>query len=226
MLKEKKHMDERILVCVYYGPNGERLILRGCKIAKRLDCPLYILTVDSKPFDEMDAEKSAYIAKWRRLAEENDAEDFILKDNEERPVHKVIAEVCRQKGITQIIIGQTAQSRWEQISRESIINCLLREIPFVDLHIISVARYLKNPVNNYDKGVRAYLVKEGEDYRLVFKHSKNVVYEGIFFKECGTDFNNGIFRFMNEKETLQVEVIEDFVKDFTNVDLETNDDGS
>ncbi|NLL53244.1 MAG: universal stress protein [Peptococcaceae bacterium] len=224
MCKKKTRMDERILVCVYYGPNGERLIQRGCKIAHMLDCPLYILTVDPKPVDEMDAEKSDYIAKWKNMAEKNGADAFILKDKEERPVYKVIAEVAREKGITQIIIGQTVHSRWEQIAKESIVNSLLREIPFVDLHIISVARHLKDCDSNYAKGVRAYLVKEDEGYRLTFKHAKNVVYEGIFFKAIGTDFNNGIFKFIKEKETLQVEVIEDIVKDFTNTELETSDE--
>lgn len=220
MIKRKERMDESILVCVYYGPNGERLIRRGCKIADMLDCPLYILTVDPKPFDELDAEKSNYITKWKRLAEQHNAEAFILKDNEKRPVYKVIAEVAREKGITQIIIGQTAQSRWEQVTKGSIINALLREIPFVDLHIISVARFLRNQEGHYEKGVRAYLVKEGEDYRLVFKHTKDVVYEGIFFKEIGTDFNNGIFKFMKDKETLQVPVTEGIVKEFTSVEFE------
>ena len=68
--------------------------------------------------------------------------------------------------------------------------------------------------------MRAYLVKETENFRLVFKHSKNVVHEGIFFKECGTDFNNGVFKFMNDKEMLHVEVVEDYVKDLTDVELE------
>lgn len=216
----KQQMDEKILACVYYGPNGERLIKRGCNLARMLDCPLYILTIDPQPLDEMNAEKANYIEKWRRMAIANDADEFILKDNEERPVYKVIAEVARQKGITQIVIGQTVQSRWEMITKESMVNCLLREIPFVDLHIISVARYLKDPVSNYDKGVRAYLVKDAENFRLVFKHSKNVVHEGIFFKECGTDFNNGVFKFMNDKEMLHVEVVEDYVKDLTDVELE------
>jgi len=216
----KKRLDERILVCVYYGPHGERLILRGCKLAKMLDCPLYILTVDPQPFDEMDAQKSNYISKWKRLAEKNDVDEFILLDNEHRPVHTVIAEVARQKGITQIIIGQTAHSRWEQIARESIVNLLLKEIPLVDLHIISVARYRKDADNNYDKGIRAYLVKEGENYRLTFKYSKDVVYDGIFFKTVGTDFNNWIFKFNNGKETIQVEVIDDIVQDFTSIELE------
>ncbi|MEH7225532.1 universal stress protein [Bacillus sp. JJ1566] len=222
MIKER--MDESILVCVYYGPNGERLIQRGCKIAKMLDCPLYILTVDPKPFDDLDPEKVNYITRWKELAEQHSADAFIIKDNEKRPISKVIADVAREKNITQIILGQTAQSRWEQIAKGSIINSLLKEIPFVDLHIISVARYLKNTEGQFEKGVRAYLVKEDNEYRLIFKHTRDVIYEGIFFKEFGTDFNNGIFKFMKDQKTLQVQVNDDIVTDFTNVDMHTNID--
>jgi len=222
MGKSKERMDESILVCVYYGPNGERLIKRGSKIAKMLDCSLYILTVDPKPLDDLDAEKSSYIARWKELAAHHGADAFILKDNVTKPISKVIAEVAREKNITQIVLGQTAQSRWEQIAKGSIINSLLREIPFVDLHIISVARFLKNSEEAYEKGVRAYLVKNDNTYRLVFNHTKQVEYEGIFFKEYGTDFNNGIFKFMKDKETLQVQVHEDVVKNFKNVHMDTN----
>ena len=65
MMNKHKKMDERILVCVYYGPNGERLIKRGGAIANFLDCPFYILTVDPSPEDELDIEKSNYIFKWK-----------------------------------------------------------------------------------------------------------------------------------------------------------------
>jgi len=228
MEKGMERMDESILVCVYYGPNGERLIQRGCKIARMLNCPLYILTVDPKPLDDLDAEKSGYIKRWKELADKNSAHTFIIRDNEKRPISKVIAEVAREKGITQIILGQTAQSRWEQIAKGSIINSLLREIPFVDLHIISVSRYLKNPEGHFEKGIRAYLVKEEDHYRLIFNYTKSVEFEGIFFKEYGTDFNNGIFKFMKDKETLQVEVHEDIIKELTNVEMDANldsDDG-
>lgn len=219
MKKIKGRMDESILVCVYYGPNGERLIKRGCKIASMLDCPLYILTIDPKPFDELDAEKSFYLDSWKQLAQDHNAEEFIILDNEKRPVSKVIAEVARNKGITQIILGQTAQSRWEQIAKGSLINSLLREIPFVDLHVMSVARSIKTEEGQFEKGVRAYLVREGNHYKIIFSHTKDVVYEGIFFKDVGTDFNNGIFKFMKDKETLQVQVTEDIVEQLKNVDM-------
>jgi len=217
MKKVKGRMDEGILVCVYYGPNGERLIQRGCRLASMLDCPLYILTIDPIPFDELDAEKSDYITRWKQLAEQHSAEAFILQDNEKRPVAKVIAEVAREKHITQIVLGQTAQSRWEQLTKGSIINSLLREIPFVDLHIISVSRSLRDHEGQFEKGVRAYLLKEGEHYRISFNHTKEIEYEGIFFKDHGTDFNNGVFKFMKDNETIQVPVVEDIVKELKNV---------
>ena len=219
MVNSKGRMDESILVCVYYCPNGERLIKRGCKIANMLGCPLYILTVDSKPFDEMDAEKSFYLEHWKQLAEENNVTEFIIKDNEKRAVSKVIAEVAREKNVTQIILGQTAQSRWEQITKGSLINTLLHDIPFVDLHIISVTRYIRNENGHFQKGIRAYLTKEGDHYRLTFKHSSSVDYEGIFFKEQGTDFDNGIFKFMKNREMYKVRVTDGIVKELKKVEV-------
>ena len=53
------------------------------------------------------------------IAETHNAEEFIMLDNEKRPVSKVIAEVAREKNITQIVLGQTAQSRWEQMTKGS-----------------------------------------------------------------------------------------------------------
>ena len=55
MKNVKGRMDERILVCVYYGPNGERLIKRGHKLSQIMNCPLYVMTVDPLPYDDFDA---------------------------------------------------------------------------------------------------------------------------------------------------------------------------
>jgi len=144
-----------------------------------------------------------------------------MKDNESRPVSKVIAEVARDNNITQIILGQTAHSRWEQITKGSIINSLVREIPFVDLHIVSVARYIRDEEGLYEKGVRAYLVKDGKQYKLSFNHEKQTEFEGIFFKEVDTDFDNGIFRFMKDAVTLNVQVSDGIVTELKNVDIST-----
>ncbi|WP_149475341.1 histidine kinase [Oceanobacillus polygoni] len=214
MKKIRGRMDESILVCVYYGPNGERLIKRGHKLAQIMDCPLYVLTVDALPYDEFDADKSGYVERWKELCDELDVEEFMIRDDERRPFVKVIAEVAHNQNITQIIIGQSPQNRWEEITKGSIINALLREMTFIDIHIVSIDRTLKSIEDTtYEKGVRAFLQKdENETYRLSFARSKYNLYEGIFYKEIGTDFNNGVFKFVNNKgKTCQVHVTEDII---------------
>lgn len=211
MVKIKGQMDECILVCVYYGPNGERLIKRGHKLAQMLECPMYVLTVDQLPYDEFDAEKSNYIETWQEMAAELGAEQFIIRDNEPKPSVKVIAEVAHQYNVTQVIIGQTPQNRWEEITKGSFVNALQREVSsFIDIHIVSLDRRITGSKGvMYEKGVRAFLVNEDGDYILSFTRSKQNEYEGIFYKEIGTDFNNGIFKFHYGGKTVQVDILED-----------------
>ena len=75
---------------------------------------------------------------------------------------KQLLESAHKNNITQIIIGQTAQSRWEEITKGSFLNVLLRDIPFVDFHVVSIDRSINGEVENeFEKGIRAYLVKDG-----------------------------------------------------------------
>lgn len=213
MENSKNKMDERILVCVYYGPNGERLIRRGHKLSQIMNCPLYVLTVDPLPYDEFDAEKSGYIDRWRDLCGELGVDEFILRDDEKRPSEKAIAEVAHTHNVTQIIVGQTPQNRWEEITKGSFVNSLLKELTFVDVHIVSVDRSLRSKVDtDFEKGVRAFLKEDGRDLRISFTRAKDNLYEGIFYKEIGTDFNNGIFRFVTTKgKTKEIHITDDLV---------------
>ena len=208
----KSRLDESILVCVYYGLNGERLIRRGHKLATLLDCPLYVLTVDSKPLDAFDAEKSGYIEHWKSLTEELQVEEFIVRDNEKRPIHKVINEIAISHNITQIIVGQSAQSRWEEITKGSFLNVLLKEVPFVDFHIVSIKRPSEDDAYDiYEKGVRAYLMTDSDEYKVGFICPRHESIEGIFFKEVGTDFDNGIFKFTYDNKMYELHITEGLV---------------
>lgn len=214
MGKIKSHMDERILVCVYYGPNGERLIRRGYELSQLSNSPFYVLTVDQLSSDEFDAEKASYIEQWRELSDELGAKKFILKDSETRPIVKVIKEVAYKHNITQVIIGEKPQNRWEEITKGSFVNALLRELVFVDVHVVSVDRALKTSDEAlYEKGIRGFLKKDEAGFVLSFTKSKNNLFEGVFYKEIGTDFNNGIFKFVCGGKSHQVRVTEDHVVD-------------
>lgn len=217
MAKVKGHMDERILVCVYYGPNGERLIRRGHQLSEMTGCPLYVLTVDRLPYDEFDAEKSGYIEQWKELSEELGAEKFILKDNETRPSAKAIKEIAHKYNITQVIIGEAPQNRWEEITKGSFVNILLRELVFTDIHIVSVDRTIKGENDElYEKGVRGFLQEDEEGYLLTFTKSKKNQYEGVFYKDIGTDFDNGMFKFAYGGKTYQIHITENRVTEKIN----------
>ncbi len=213
MVKGKGQVDESILVCVYYGPNGERLIKRGHKLAKVLNCPMYVLTVDPLPYDEFDAEKSGYVDRWEELTNELGIDEFIMRDNEKQPITRAIAEVADAFHITQVVIGQTPQNRWEEITKGSFVNALQRELsPFTDIYIVSIDRGIRNEKGQmYERGVRAFLLKNEDGYELVFSRSKHNQYEGIFYKELGTDFNNGMFKFVCEGKTFEVHVADSHV---------------
>ena len=139
-------------------------------------------------------------------------EKFILKDNEKRPIQKVVNEVARDFAITQIIVGQSAQSRWEEITKGSFLNVLLKEVPFVDFHIVSIKRPTEDDTYDiYERGVRAYLIQAEDDFKVAFTCPKSASIEGIFFKEIGTDFDNGIFKFTYDHKMYELTITEGIV---------------
>ncbi|OKP90361.1 hypothetical protein A3844_05580 [Paenibacillus helianthi] len=56
--------SESIMVCVHYGPHGQRLIQRGSQLSKLLSAPLCVLTVDSSKDNEYNHEKEQYLSGW------------------------------------------------------------------------------------------------------------------------------------------------------------------
>ncbi|WP_251035591.1 hypothetical protein [Paenibacillus sp. ISL-20] len=86
--------NEKILVCVYYGPNGERLIRRGGELAKLLQCPLFVLSVIPLREDELDQAQERYMAEWQMKCDEYGA-TFIVKTNENRKASEIIAETAK-----------------------------------------------------------------------------------------------------------------------------------
>src|SRR5699024_12748506 len=76
-------------------------------------------------------------------------------------------------------------------------NATQKDIKYIDNHIASVDRRIKSTEDGeFEKGVLGYLRKYEDGYRLSFTSSHDNHYEGIFYKEIGTDFNNGIIKFV------------------------------
>lgn len=192
--------NEKILVCVYYGPNGERLIHRGGELAKLLQCPLFVLSVIPKRENELDQAQERYMAEWQTKCDEYGA-TFIVKTNEDRKASEIIAETAKNLHITQLIIGQSGQTRWQEITRGSFVNELLNQIGETDLHIVAVQRMDDQMADTHERGIRVTVFRDGSHYLLGNKESEgDPVAEGLFFKELNTDFDTGLLKIKTDHE--------------------------
>lgn len=130
---------DRILVCVQYGPTAERLIRRGARVAKRLKAELYILNISSEKEGSYSLEKKQKIKLWKELAAEFNAH-FIIEEKGKRQLADIIVQVAKDKRITQIVMGQSARTRWEEIKKGSIVNSIMRHLRNTDIMIVSDGR--------------------------------------------------------------------------------------
>lgn len=129
-------VHEKILVCVHYGPTAEKLIRRGWRMAHRLKADLYILNVVSENVSSPDSVKAQKIQEWSALATQFHAK-LIFEERGKRKPAKVIIDIAQQYHITQILLGQSARTRWEEIRKGSIVNMIMRETSNIDIHIVS-----------------------------------------------------------------------------------------
>lgn len=132
-------VHEKILVCVQYGPTAEKLIRRGWRMANRLKADLFILNVSSEGENTFDERKKQTILHWKHLAEQFNAK-FILIEKANRKPAQYIIDIAIKNHITQILLGQSARSRWEEIRKGSIVNMIMRKTSNIDIHIVADGR--------------------------------------------------------------------------------------
>ncbi|MBE3596003.1 MAG: universal stress protein [Hydrogenibacillus sp.] len=134
-LEEMAGASPKILVLVHYGNNAERLIRRGWRIAQRMKADLYILNVPTKPVEQLDAEDKKKLREIEALAKSFEAK-FYVRATGGRKVVDVIVDFIKEHGITQVILGQSARSRLQEILRGSIANRIMERTKFVDVLIV------------------------------------------------------------------------------------------
>lgn len=200
---------ESIMVCVHYGPHGQRLIQRGSQLAGLLQAPLIVLTVGALGDNEYNREKQQYLSGWKDLTESAGGQ-FVIRDGNGKSVSEVIADTARENHITQIIIGQSGQTFWEGLTRGYFINDLLELLGPIDLHIVAVQRYPELLEQTHERGVKAYLVFSKDRYVLAESaEDSNVnVMKGVFFRELHTDFNTGLFKIVKDGEAQYLRIVQ------------------
>jgi len=135
-------LHEKILVCVQYSQTAEKLIRKGLRMASRLKAELYVLNVVNQDPNNMTALMKQKIDYWRELCEQFNA-TFLLEQKGKSKPSKVIVEVAKRHFITQILLGQSARTRWEEIKKGSIVNEIMRGTTNIDIHIVADSKPIK-----------------------------------------------------------------------------------
>src|SRR5438309_4457641 len=123
---------ERIAVCVSSSPAAQYLIARAARMAQRIDAELYVIYVDigvdDSPQDQRSLEQNLTFA--RNLGAQ------IVRTKGSK-VAEAVAQVVREKHITQVVFGRSAQTGWRRYLYLSAIHRFLRDAPPVDVHIVT-----------------------------------------------------------------------------------------
>ncbi|MCG0047454.1 KdpD-like non-kinase potassium sensor [Priestia aryabhattai] len=124
---------ERILACIQYSETAEKLIRRGWRMANRLKADLLLLHVFT---GEQTERQKAQIKEWQEFADRFHASLIVEEAKKQKPA-AVIVNVAKQYRVTQILLGQSARTRWEEIRKGSIVNTIMRQTHNIDIHIVS-----------------------------------------------------------------------------------------
>jgi two-component system sensor histidine kinase KdpD len=132
---QKAASQENVLVCIQARVEDERLIRRGFKIAQRLKADLHVLHIcDGHRYSMAESQQ---IDLLKDLAERLGAVVTIEMAVSKRQVKTVMLNSIHHKSISRLVIGQSARTRWEEITNGSIVNDLLKETKGVDILIVA-----------------------------------------------------------------------------------------
>jgi len=127
---------ERVVVAISGAPAGEKLIRRAARIAERTKGELIgVHVVDATGLASDGANSSGEgSARQRRLLEDLGGEYRRVTSND---IAAALVDVARSENATQIVLGTTKRSRWQQLFSGSVINKVVRLSGKIDVHVIS-----------------------------------------------------------------------------------------
>jgi two-component system sensor histidine kinase KdpD len=128
-------IPERVMVCMSSNALAPRVIRTGARIAGRLGSKwyaVYVETPQEKP-DRIKARDADALQENIRLAESLGA--TVVRVRAARPAEGLIA-FAQREGVTHVIFGQSARSRWELVWRGSTLDRFLSAVPDAAVQVV------------------------------------------------------------------------------------------
>lgn len=128
-----RNVSTRIMISLSSrGPNVERLLRKGARIAARLNAPWYAVYIQTPQEDltRIKASVQRQISNTLELVQQLGGTPMTFKGSD---VVATIASFVREYGITHIIVGRTRQPWYRRWFGRSVLDRLLQELPQTDV---------------------------------------------------------------------------------------------
>lgn len=132
---EQAAIPEKVMVCIASRGSAKKLLRTGSRIAGRLASDWYAVYVET-PQEELGRiapEDHARLMENIQFAKELGAKVIKLKG---RHVADALIDFARREGITHVVFGQSARSRWDILLKGSVINRFLAEVRGATVQVV------------------------------------------------------------------------------------------
>ena len=130
-------IPERVMVAMSSSPDAPRVMRTGARIAGRLGARWYAVYVETPREAPGQIKTADRDALQRNIALAEDLGATVVRVRADRPADGLIA-FAKREGITHVIIGQTARSRWELLLKGSTLQRFLEEVRDAAVQVVPI----------------------------------------------------------------------------------------
>ena len=123
--------QERVMVCISPDKPSDRLLRRGWRIARFLHAEIVAVYVaDDKVSSAQKKVLDTDFALASRL-------NIRLEEVTGRDVAAALAEYARKSQVTEIVIGHSGRSAWQETLQGSVVSKLIRQVRGIDVLVVA-----------------------------------------------------------------------------------------
>jgi two-component system sensor histidine kinase KdpD len=137
---EQPVIPEKVMVCMASRGSAKKLLRTAARIAGRFaneDWSAVYVETAKEEAGRISPAAYAALQENIRFAETLGARVVRLKANN---VADALLKYARENGVTHVIFGQSARSRWDIFWKGSVINRFLREVKEAAVHVIPLEK--------------------------------------------------------------------------------------
>ena len=128
-------IPERVMVCMSSSADAPRVLRAGARIAGRLGAHWYAVYVETPREAPGHIRRADQEALQRNIALATDLGATIVRVKADKPADGLIA-FAKREGITHVIFGQSARTRWEILLKGSTLNRFLEEVRDAAIQVV------------------------------------------------------------------------------------------